>query len=90
MQVVIILAQRILNNSAYVIISATSEARNDKNLFYVVSSTYVHRVLLCTSAVRNQGILPLALTGNYSKLLVDLNKEEDICSTIIFNLVFPM
>ena len=38
--------------------------------------------------VRNQGILPLALTGNYSKLLVDLNKEEDICSTNIFNLVF--
>ena len=40
--------------------------------------------------VRNQGILPLALTGNYSKLLVDLNKEEDICSTNIFNLVFCM
>ena len=58
MQVVIILAQSILNSSAYVIISATSEARNDKNLFYVVSSTYVHRVLPCTSAGNSAYIVP--------------------------------
>ena len=43
MQVVIILAKSFLNSSAYVIISATREARNDKNLFSVVSSMYVHR-----------------------------------------------